>query len=111
MSNSDIINPEVYLPLQFIDGDVQLIEQESDEDDQQRVYAILAYEPGQLAADPLFGTPSQVFSVGGVDLDALAQVVQSVDPSLSEVFSDDTPTWFSDLVQHISATKDPNQST
>lgn len=51
-------------------------EQDSDEDVDACVYAILATPLGHLTHLPEFGTPDQAFRQGGADLDELERCVE-----------------------------------
>jgi hypothetical protein len=101
MANEDIITPQWALPFQFTDdGDVVACEQDSDEEIQNNVWAILSYEPGQLIANPDFGINEPTLRKGGVNLDALSQLITRWEPGATEVISRD-PTWIKTMIDTI----------
>jgi hypothetical protein len=101
MANEDIITPQWALPFTFTDdGDVVACEQSSDEEIQNNVWTILSYEPGQLIANTDFGIMEPTFRKGGVNLDALSQLIVKWEPEATEVISRD-PEWFRTLIDTI----------
>lgn len=106
--SDNIDTPEFKLPFMFTDdGSVLEVEQDSDQDVQQDAYVLCSYEPGQLTAVPEYGLPSQVFKVGGADLDVIQALIEQWDDRAVEIV-EDNPAWFMDLVQIISIRRDPN---
>jgi hypothetical protein len=102
MPNEDIITPQWSLPFTFTDdGDVLACEQDSDEEIQNNVFAILSYEPGELIASPTFGMYETTFAKDGTNLDALQQLITRWEPGAFEVISRD-PMWFKTMVDTIS---------
>lgn len=103
----NLINPEFEIPFTFdlSSGSVREIEQGTDEEIQQRVWAALSYEPGQLLADPDVGIPDQTFRLGGADLNLIQRILQKWVPDAQEVISRD-PNWFQTLIDTITIRRD-----
>lgn len=95
--------PEFLLPFQFLPfGGAEEIEQGSDTEKQQSVYAILAYQPGQRTDLPNFGLPDQSFLEGGADLNQIEAIITEWDPRVRESISRD-PNWLLTTIDTISA--------
>lgn len=105
---SEFESPHIRFPFTFTDdGEVLEVEEGSDLEVQQCAWAVLSYEPGQLIADPEFGTPSQVFKKNGVDIDQVRGIVERNDDRANEILERD-PFWFETLVDTITIRRDTN---
>lgn len=100
MANEDILTPQWALPFQFVENTVLEVEQGSDQEIQQAIYAILSYEPGQLTCEPTLGIPEPTFSKSGVDIQALSQIILHWEPRADEVIDRD-PDWYRKLIDTI----------
>jgi hypothetical protein len=99
--NQNIITPHWSLPFQFTsDGSVLEVEQGSDPEIQNAIYAILSYEPGQLVCDPSFGMPEPTFRQFGVNIDALTKLIAAWEPRADEII-DRNPNWYMSLIDTI----------
>lgn len=97
-----IIAPEISLPFTFDipNGDVQQVEQGSDQDIVNRIWIVLSYEPGMYPSNPDLGIPQQVFHKGGADLTVIERAILNFVPDASVIIERD-PNWLVDLVDRI----------
>jgi len=102
MANEHVITPHWELPFRFTkDGDALAVEQDSDSDIQNCVYAILAYQPGQLLCDPTFGMSDPSLKKVVMDLSSLSKLIIKWDDRAKEIIDRD-PNWMRRLVDTIS---------
>jgi len=106
-----VINPEFDVPFtfDFNTGSVNEVEQGSDYDIANQIWALLTYEPGQLIAQPTLGIPDQSFSLNGANLDMIQRVIQKWIPGANELITRD-PNWFQTLIDQIYIQNDPTGS-
>ncbi|HEX4501087.1 MAG TPA: hypothetical protein VH187_08000 [Scandinavium sp.] len=106
-----IIAPEIAVPFTFDipNGDVQQIEQGSDEDIVSRIWIVLSYEPGMFSGDPTFGIPQQVFRKGGADLNAIERAILNFVPD-AQVIIERNLDWFATLVDQIQIRRNESDS-
>jgi hypothetical protein len=76
------------------------VEQGSDGEIQQSVYAILMYEPGHLLCLPKFGMPEPTFSKAGVNISALSHTILQWEPRADELIDRD-PNWYRTLIDTV----------
>lgn len=80
--------PHLALPFRVERGRAAVVEQDSDEDVEQCVEAVLRYRPGERPEAPDFGTPDQTHRQGGADLQELADAVSRWEPRAHAVARD-----------------------
>jgi len=101
MSNENIVTPHWQLPFQFtFDGSAVEIEQGSDNEIQQAIYAYLAYQPGQLMCYATFGMPDPTLKKGATNLTAVNNLLVGWDDRVDEIISRD-PGWIQTLVDTV----------
>lgn len=72
--------PHLSLPIRVENGALAAVEQDSPDHLQDRVYAVLAYRPGQRLDRPDFGLPQQAMRQGGASLEEIRQTVERFEP-------------------------------
>jgi hypothetical protein len=100
MANENIITPQLSLPFQFVDNTALEVEQGDDGEIQQAIYAVLAYEPGQLMCNPQFGVPEPTFAKAGVNIQALNTAILFWEKRADEILERDTQ-WYMKLIDTI----------
>ena len=72
--------PHLSLPVRVENGQAAVVEQDGPDHLTDRVYAVLAYRPGQRLDRPDFGLPQQAMRQGGADRDEIRQTVERFEP-------------------------------
>lgn len=72
--------PHFALPFRYANGRPVVVEQDTPEEVAACVEAILRTEPGERPDLPAFGAPDLTFSSTPLDLDVLAQAVETWEP-------------------------------
>lgn len=77
MPNNDFVAPHFRMPFEFgADGHAVCVEQDSPEDVEQCVYAVVLTTKGQRIELPDYGVPDQVFSEDGPDTEEYARAIE-----------------------------------
>jgi phage baseplate assembly protein W len=89
--------PKFDIPFTVSGGKAVVVEQDSDEEIVDCVYAILATERGERAEEPTFGLPDPAFREAGADLDQIRSVAEEWEPRARTLTESD----FDGIVQKV----------
>lgn len=90
-------NPHFQVPVTLVDGQVRMVEQDSDEEITQCVLAVLR-TPVEFRDDlPEFGTPDQLFKMAGVNPALVKAAIETWEPRATAEVQEQ----LADLIDHV----------
>lgn len=95
--------PHFAFPFQFATPQAAVVEQDTIEDVVACATVILSCPKGYRVELPEFGLPDPTFSVAPLDVDVIAETLDTWEPRASNLINDQ-PDKFDELVRHVQVT-------